>query len=62
MRRNRKLLLAGISIILGLMLMRLAWFVISARWGAVVVITGSLLFLTGVVFFALIFFDRKNRF
>jgi len=56
------LLTAGISIIVGLTLMRLAWIVIDQRWATAIIVSGSILFLGGVVFFALTFFNRKTRY
>jgi hypothetical protein len=62
MERSKKLWLSGASIILGLMLMRIAWVVIHPGLGATIVILGSVLFLGGVVVFALTFFKNNRRF
>jgi len=62
MTRGRKLLYAGIAIVLGLMLMRIAWFIISAIIGVIIVILGSILFLGGVIIFSLTFFRNNRRY
>jgi len=59
-KRNKKLWFAGVSIIIGLMLMRLAWIIINQVWGTIIITTGSILFLGGVVFFANTLFNRKD--
>lgn len=62
MTRRKKILYSGIAVVLGLMLMRIAWFIISAIIGTVIVILGSVLFLGGVIVFSLTFFRGNRRF
>jgi len=60
--RHKKLLLAWILIIVGGMLMRFAWALINKNYSTVLIITGSVIFLGGVVFFANIFFNKTDRY
>lgn len=62
MTRDKKLLYAGIAIVLGLMLMRIAWLIVSAIVGTIIVTLGSVLFLGGVIVFSLTFFKNNRRF
>lgn len=62
MTRRKKLLYSGIAVVLGLMLMRIAWVIISAIFATIIVLVGSVLFLGGVIIFALTFFRGNRRF
>jgi len=58
MKRNTKLLLAGVIILIGGMLMRFAWFIINQQLSTAIIITGSVLFLGGVVYIVNILFKK----
>jgi len=59
MRRNKKLLFGGISIITGGMLMRFAWAIINEQLSVFLILAGSVLFLGGVIYFANSLFKNK---
>lgn len=61
-RRQKKLLAAGLLILVGGMLMRLAWALINKNYSAALIIIGSVLFLGGVIFFANTFFNKTDRY
>lgn len=62
MKKNKKLILAGAAILLGGMCMRIAWVIINRNLATVIVITGAILFLGGVIIFANTVFNRRGKF
>lgn len=62
MKKNKDLILAGISILIGGMCMRLAWLFINHPLGPVIVIAGAVLFLGGVIYFVITIYNRKHKF
>ena len=52
MKRNTKLWIGGAFILTGAMLVRFAWVTINHPFSIVIIITGAILFLGGVIYFA----------
>ena len=52
MTRNTKLWIGGAFILAGAMLARFAWVIINHPFSVVVIITGAILFLGGIIYFA----------
>lgn len=61
-KRNKKLVLAGVAILIGGICMRLAWIYIHHSLGPVIVITGAALFLGGVIYFINTVYKQRHRF
>lgn len=61
-RRQKKLLIAGLLILIGGTLMRFAWALINKNYSTALIIVGSILFLGGVISFANTFFHKTDRY
>lgn len=57
-KRNLKLLLAGIIILIGGVFIRFAWIILSTFF----ILLGAGLFLGGVIYFSMILYDRKDKY
>jgi len=51
MRRTSKLWIAGAFILAGAMLIRFAWAIIADPFSIVIIITGTVLFIGGIIYF-----------
>jgi len=60
MKRNKKLLLGGIIILIGGMSMRLAWLFIYEQISVIFMLIGASLFMAGVIYFVNILFQKKS--
>lgn len=61
-KRNKRLVFAGLAILVGGMCMRLAWVFLNDPLGPVIVITGAVLFLGGVIVFINTIYNQRHRF
>ncbi|PRD55798.1 hypothetical protein [Sphingobacterium gobiense] len=61
-KRNKKLILAGAAILIGGMCMRLAWIFLNDSIGPVIIITGAVLFLGGVISFINTMYNQRHKF
>ncbi|MBD1434805.1 hypothetical protein H8B06_18420 [Sphingobacterium sp. DN00404] len=61
-KRNKKLIFAGMAILTGGICMRLAWIYIHDPLGPVIIITGAALFLGGVIFFINTMYNQRHKF
>ncbi|TCK80797.1 hypothetical protein [Albibacterium bauzanense] len=59
MKRNKKLILGGIIILIGGMMMRFAWFFIYEQLSVVLILIGAGLFIGGVIYFVNALFQNK---
>lgn len=61
-KSNKKLILAGVAILIGGMCTRVAWVYIHHPMGPIIIITGSILFLGGVIFFINTIYNQRHKF
>lgn len=62
-RKNTPIfILSWVLIILGGIMMRFAWVIIKAPSSPYIVIGGAVIFLTGVVLFAVTLFNRRHKY